>query len=156
MSDTRDRSPEHILSQILEEHGLTPQSRLFREVERESLEQTGTAGIYRIAANSEPGESIVDVYEGPGYIVQAESVGPGLAFAETTAPNWQETMELRTLQALEQDQKEAAADRVEVGVTIEELLGQGGRMYPVESVTVESAWYFTLPQGSIEVHEVSR
>lgn len=156
MPDTRDSSPEHILSRILEEHGLTPQSRLFREAERGSLVATGTAGVYRIAANPVPGESIVDVYEGPGYIVQAESVGPGLAFAETTAPNWQETMEMRTLQTLEKDRAAAAADRVEVAVSIEELLRQGGRMYPVESVMVERAWYFTLPDGSIEVREVSQ
>lgn len=78
----------------------------------------------------------------------------GLAFAESTAPNWQETMELRALQAKQAHPDQAPGDRVEVGVSIEELLRQGGTMYPVESVTVEKAWYFTLPSGSIEVREV--
>jgi hypothetical protein len=60
--------------------------------------------------------------------VQADQVGPGLAFAESASPNWLETMELE----------------------------QGGRTYPAESVTVERAWYFTLPAGSIDVREAQR
>lgn len=118
---------------------------MYREAERASLTPAETPGAYRLAANARPSESVVDIY-GPGYVVQAEQVGPGLAFAESASPNWQETMELRALQA-------ASGDRVEVEVRLEDLLRQGGLMYPVESVTVERAWYFTLPQGSIEVRE---
>jgi hypothetical protein len=42
---------------------------------------------------------------------------------------------------------------MEVEIRLGDLLAQGGRMYPVESVTVERAWYFTLPSGSVEVSE---
>jgi hypothetical protein len=63
---------------------------------------------------------IIDVYEGPGYLVQAEQVGPGLAFAESASPNWQETMEMRTLRA-GKAQRQAAADRIEVEVRLEDI-----------------------------------
>ena len=58
-----------------------------------------------------------------------------------------------------QDQGQAGSvgmDRVEVEVRLADLLEQGGRMYPVESVTVERGWYFTLPAGSIDVREAQR
>jgi hypothetical protein len=65
-----------------------------------------------------------------------------------------ETMELRVLQARQQA-NQPATDRVEVEVSVQELLAQGGAMYPVESVTVERAWYFTLPSGGLDVREAT-
>src|SRR5262245_21100932 len=85
-----------ILTRLMAEHGLTPETRLYREAERKALPYGGSSGAYRLAANPSPSESVVDVY-GPGYTIQAEQAGPGLAFAESASPNWQETMELRTL-----------------------------------------------------------
>ncbi len=149
MSIARDASTEAVLSKLLEENQLTPESRLYREAERSALTATATPGVYRLAANSRSSDSVVDVY-GPGYVVQAEQVGPGLAFAQSATPNWQETMELRALRARHDNQP----DRVEVEVRLADLLEQGAIMYPVESVTVERAWYFTLPTGSVEVREV--
>lgn len=146
----RDEAKQAVLSKLLEEYQLTGESRLYREAERSSLMSTGAPGEYRLTANPRPSESIVDVY-GPGYVVQAEQVGPGLAFAQSSTPNWQETMELRALQA----KRSEASDRVEVEVRLADLLEQGGNMYPVESVTVERAWYFTLPSGGIVVREVT-
>lgn len=43
---------------------------------------------------------------------------------------------------------------MEVEVRLQDILDQGGLVYPVESVTVERAWYCTLPAGSIEVRPV--
>ena len=149
-----DEAKQSILSRLLEEHGLTGDSRLFREAERSSLSATDTPGSYRLAANASPSESVIDVY-GPGYLVQAEQVGPGLAFAQSASPNWQETMEMRTLRAAGNARQTESGDHVAVEVRLEDILSQGGLMYPVESVMVERAWYFTLPQGSIEVHAVS-
>ena len=148
---TRDQAAQSILSKLLEEHGLTEESRFFREAERKSLASTESSGVYRLAANASPSESIIDIYEGPGYLVQAEQVGPGLAFAESASPNWQETMEMRTLRAGDSKPRSVGDDRVEVEVRLGDILRQGGRMYPVESVMVERAWYFTLPEGSVEV-----
>ncbi len=155
MPTPRDEATQSILSKLLEEHGLTGESRLFREAERTSLASTGTPGSYLLAANVSPSESVIDVYDGPGYLVQAEQVGPGLAFAESASPNWQETMEMRTLRAGGITRQADGGDRVEVEVRLEDILRQGGLMYPVESVMVERAWYFTLPHGSIEVREVA-
>jgi hypothetical protein len=148
-----DAAKQSILTRLLAEHGLTGESRLFREAERTSLSSTDTPGSYRVAANANPSESVIDVY-GPGYLVQAEQVGPGLAFAESASPNWQETMEMRTLRASGATGRTEDGDRVAVEVRLEDILSQGGLMYPVESVMVERAWYFTLPQGSIEVRAV--
>ena len=38
---------------------------------------------------------------------------------------------------------------------LQDILRQGGLIYPVESVTVERAWYCTLPADGIEVRQVS-
>jgi hypothetical protein len=149
-----DEAKQSILTRLLEEHGLTGDSRLFREAERSSLSSTDTSGSYRLAANASPSESVIDVY-GPGYLVQAEQVGPGLAFAESASPNWQETMEMRTLRAGGVTRQARDGDHMVVEVRLEDILRQGGLMYPVESVMVERAWYFTLPDGSVEVRAVS-
>ena len=118
---------------------------------RDALTPTDTPGVYRLAANASPSESVVDVY-GQGHLVQADQLGAGLAFAESARPNWQETMELRTLRA-GKGPGNAALDRVEVEVRVADVLSQGGLLYPVESVTVEKAWYCTLPAGHVEVRE---
>jgi len=140
----RDEQTEATLSRLLAESGLTSESRLYREVERSALTPGSAGGLYRLPANTSPSESVLDIY-GPGYVVQAEQLGPGLAFAAEPSINWQETVELRAIRGMQQQAN------IEVEVSLGDLLAQGGRMYPVESVTVERAWYFTLPEGSIEV-----
>jgi hypothetical protein len=150
MSTPSGDSTQAILSRLLDEHGLTGETRLFRDAERKSLSPTGTPGRYRLAANSSPSESVVDVY-GPGYVVQAEEAGPGLAFAESATTAWQDSVVLRTLRASDIVDQGVADDNVEVEVRVEDILRQGGLMYPVESVEVAKAWYFTLPEGSVEV-----
>ena len=148
----RDESTQKALQKLLEEHRLFAETPLYREAMRDSLDPTGTPGVFRLKANQSPSESVVDVY-GQGYVVQAEQVGPGLAFAESDQPNWQETMEMRSLKAT-QTSKAKMADHVEVEIRLGDILQQGGLVYPVESVTVERAWYCTLPEGSIEVRQV--
>ena len=150
MSNPSSDAAQSILSKLLEEHGLTNESRLFREAERNSLAPTGTPGTFRLAANSSPSESVIDVY-GPGYVVQAEEVGPGLAFAESARAKWQDSVVLRSLRKSDVAMLLASEDRIEVEVRVEEILRQGGLMYPVESVEVAKAWYFTLPDGWVEV-----
>jgi hypothetical protein len=82
-------------------------------------------------------------------------VGPGLAFAESARPDWQETLELRTIKAGGGRPGAGGLDTVEVEVRLDDILRQGGLVYPVESVTVERAWYCTLPAGSVDVRAVS-
>ena len=146
----RDEAAQSVLSKLLEEHGLSGESRLFREAERDSLVSTDNPRSYRLAANPTPSESVIDVY-GPGYVVQAEQVGPGLAFAEAPSRDWQDSVVLR---AVREADVTPLGNRVKVEVRIADILSQGGLVYPVESVEVERAWYFTLPTGSIEVHSV--
>jgi hypothetical protein len=152
MPTQRDEAIQAILLRLLEEHHLSGDTRLYREAERASLVATATPGVYRLAASAHPRETLVDVY-GPGYPVQAEEVGRGLAFAEAASPGWQETKELRAVQA--GLNRAAEADHVVVEVRLADLLEQGGAMYPVQSVAVERAWYFTLPSGAIEVREAN-
>ncbi len=142
-------TPDAVL-RILAENGLTPQTRLYREAVFMALAPSGAPDVFRVHANSHPAESVVDVY-GAGHIVQAESLGKGLAFAQTPTSNWQETMELRAMKGITGAHPEA---RVEVEITVGDVLAQGGRLYPVESVTVERAWYCTLPIGGIDARIV--
>jgi hypothetical protein len=153
MSSQRTQTDQSTLDRLLSEHGLGGEMRLYRETVRGSLEPTDTPGVFRLPANPAPSESIVDVY-GQGHLVQAEEVGPGLAFAESAAPAWQETMEMRALKAGRMPRGAPVGDAVEVEVQLGEILRQGGLIYPVESVTVERVWYCTLPEGSVTVREV--
>ncbi|HEV8453718.1 MAG TPA: hypothetical protein VGQ69_06495 [Gemmatimonadales bacterium] len=153
MTTPRDGPTQAVLDQLLREHGLSGETRLYREAERGSLIPLDTSGAYRVRANANPSESVVDVY-GQGHLVQAEQVGAGLAFADSAAPNWQETMELRALREGRGKPGAPPEDRVEIEVRLQDILHQGGLLYPVESVTVERVWYCTLPAGSVEVREV--
>lgn len=148
-----DGTVQAALEKLLEEHGLTPDTILYREAERASLTPSGKPGVYRIPANATPSESVIDVY-GQGYLVQAEQIGPGLAFAQSASPNWQETVEMRVLKSGEFGAGRRMANPVEVQVKLGDVLRQGGLIYPVESVTVERVWYCTLPSASVEVREV--
>lgn len=146
-------SIQAVLDKLLEEHGLTPDTPLYREAEREALAPTGKPGVYLIPANARPSEAVIDVY-GQGYLVQAEQIGPGLAFAQSDLPNWQETVEMRVLKSRGGEAGKPSANGVDVEVRLGDILRQGGLIYPVESVTVDRVWYCTLPSDSVEVHEV--
>ena len=152
MTPLRDPAAQAALERLLQEHGLAGDIRLYRVALREALTPTATAGVFRLTANPSPTESVIDVY-GQGHLVQAEHVGPGLAFVESPSADWQETMEMRVLHA-SRGHVPRLPDRVEVEVRLEELLRQGGLIYPVQSVTVERAWYVTLPGGEVEVRPV--
>jgi hypothetical protein len=153
MPTQRDAATQAVLLRLLEEYHLTGDTRLYREAERASLAATATPGVYLLAASAHPRETLVDVY-GPGYLVQAEDVGAGLAFAESASSGWQETKELRALQA-GLNPAAVDADHAVVEVRLADLLDQGGAIYPVQSVAMERAWYVTLPSGSIEVREAT-
>jgi hypothetical protein len=155
MPAPHDGATQAALDKLLEQYGLARDTRLYREAMRDALSPSGAPGAYRLAANASPGESVIDVY-GQGHLVQAERVGPGLAFAESARPDWQETMELRTIKAGGGGRPGASGlDTVEVEVRLDDILRQGGLVYPVESVTVERAWYCTLPAGSVDVRAVT-
>jgi len=153
MTSQRDPATQAALDQLLSTHGLGPDTRLYREAMRSALVPTGVPGLFRLAANPAPSDSVVDVY-GKGYLVQAETLGPGLSFAESDAPNWQETMEMRTVKAAAEEKAALEAEHVEVEVLLYDILAQGGLIYPVESVTIEKAWYCTLPAGVVTVRQV--
>lgn len=154
MAAEHDEATKKALDKLLLEHRLFSETPLYREAMRDALSPTGTPGVFRLQANPSPSESVVDVY-GNGYVVQAEQVGPGLAFAESDQPNWQETMEMRAMKMTKTSRAASSANHVEVEIRLGDILKQGGLVYPVESVTVERAWYCTLPSGSVEVREVT-
>ena len=151
MSAHNDAEVKAALARLLDENHLSHDTRLYREAMRGSLSPTETPGVFRLSANATPSESVVDVY-GHGHLVQAEAVGAGLAFAESTRPNWQETMEIRAMKQ-GRNARDLPADRVEVEVRLVDVLNQGGLIYPVESVSVERVWYCTLPAAPVEVRE---
>lgn len=147
-----DSSTQAALDKLLKDHGLTGDTRMYREVTRDALVATDLPGVFTLTANPEADVTVVDVY-GKGYVMQAPQVGAGLAFARTATPNWQETMEMRVLRSASPSAPAPQLDSIEVEVRLGEILRQGGLVYPVKSVTVEQAWYCTLPEGSIQVLE---
>ena len=117
--------------------GLSPESRFYRHTRPEHLEPLDEPGTYRISANPDPSEAVVDVYAG-GHTTLAVHMGPGLAFAEAPENEWRES------------------GRACVELRLRDVLDQGGRVYPVESVVTERVWYFTLPEGGVRVRGVDR
>ena len=124
--------PGDTLLQLLETHGLTPATRLFRTTLPEFLGDEANADSRTLSANPTPSEAVVDVY-GNGHITLAEHIGPGLAFVESADNEW------------------CTEGRVLVEINIADVIDQGGKIYPVESVSTDRAWYATLPNGSIRV-----
>jgi len=154
MPASPDGATKAALDKLLKEYSLAGDTRLYREAMRDALTPTGAPGVYRLHANAAPSESVVDVY-GNGYVMQAENVGPGLAFAESSRPDWQETMEMRAMKAGRAKAGVPSEDKIEVEIRLDDVLRQGGLIYPVESVSVERVWYCTLPADSIDVREVT-
>jgi len=92
--------------------------------------------VFALSANEDPSEGVVDIYEG-GHAALAVNVGPGLAFTASQAEDWGDD------------------DRKLVEVRLQDVLDQGGRVYPVDTVITEPVWYFTLPTGSVTVREIA-
>ena len=127
-------SPDRVMEQVAT-LGLTPESRFYRHTRSEFLEPLDEPGRYRISASADPSEAVEDVYAG-GHTVLATHLGPGLAFAKVPESQWQES------------------GRTCVELRLQDVLDQGGRVYPVQSVTTERVWYFTLPKGGVQVRSV--
>ena len=120
---------------VMQRHGLTEESKLYRQTLPRFLEPTAHPDRYRLSANEDPSEAVVDVY-GQGHMTLAVHVGAGLAFAESADNQWQED------------------ERVAVEVRLGDLVDQGSRLYPVESVTTERVWYLTLPERGVLVRRI--
>ncbi len=123
------------LAELMRSSGFSGESRFYRQTLPEFLTPTDEAGVLRVSANDDPSEAVVNIYGGD-HICLAQQMGPGLAFAETRDNEW------------------AASERKTVGVRLQDVLDQGGLVYPVESVITERVWYFTLPQGWVNVREL--
>ena len=123
------------LAALMQEHSLSGETRLFRQTLAEFLTATDDPAIFRISANSSPSEAVIDVY-GQGHVCCADTVGAGLAFVESTADEWQ------------------AEDRARIELRLQDVLDQGGLVYPVESVITEKTWYLTLPAGNVPVRKL--
>ena len=120
---------------VIEQNGFGLETRFYRSTLRHHLTPIGVApGEHSLTANPDPSEAVLDVY-GPGHISLAVHMGPGLAFAEVPDHEWN------------------SEERVSVSVKLQDIVDQGGLIYPVESVTTESVWYFTLPSGQVRVSE---
>jgi peptidoglycan hydrolase-like protein with peptidoglycan-binding domain len=119
---------------FLAANGLDADSRLYRHSLPEYLSSTDDGG-HRISANADPSEAVTNVY-GQGHVELAVHVGPGLSFSESPENSWKD------------------AGRICVELRLADVLEQGGRVYPVESIATERVWYVTLPEGSVRVRVV--
>jgi hypothetical protein len=120
---------------ILQSNGLTVNTKLYRYTLPQFIEEK-EAGEFFLSANDDPSEAVIDVYEG-GHTSLALHVGPGLAFSRTKENEWE------------------SRDRTAVVLRLQDVLEQGGRIYPVESIITEQVWYFTLPDGHVRVNSVN-
>jgi hypothetical protein len=132
MATDRDIMKSARLTELLKSNGFTGDSRFFRHTLPEFLSQTDEQGVDRLSANDDPSEAVIDVYAGD-YITAAVHVGAGLSFAETADSEWSDS------------------ERICVEVRLQDVLAQGGRIYPVESIITTRTWYFTLPNGGVDV-----
>jgi hypothetical protein len=121
-----------VLSELLTSNGLTPESLLYRYTLAEFLTQS--EDTLSLSANPRADEAVADVYA-QGHVTVAEHVGPGLAFG-TSAEDWR------------------GPDRELVAVRLSDVLAQGGKLYPVESVVTCQAFFCTLPEGRVSVRKV--
>ncbi len=135
MKQQHDTHTIAALNELMDANGFTGESVLYRATLPEFLTPLDDAGANSISAKDDPSEAVVDVYA-QGHIVLAQQVGPGLAFTESSDHEWR------------------ASERKSVVVRVQDVLDQGGLIYPVESVITDRVWYFTLPSGSIEVRQV--
>ena len=129
-----DSDPKPILEELMRKHSFTDQTRLYRTTLPEFLAATDAPEVFNLSANEQPSEAVIDIYSG-GHICIAEQVGAGLAFVESAENEWR------------------ADDRTTVSVLLRDVLNQGGRIYPVESVITDRTWYLTLPAGSVAVRK---
>ena len=120
------------LDKLMSQHGLSGDTLLYRATLPEFLSTDEATDTVRVTANSDAPEAVIDVY-GNGHVSGASQVGPGLAFTETQDNEW------------------LAEDRRNVCARLQDVLDQGGLIYPVESVITDKAWYATLPSGTIRV-----
>jgi hypothetical protein len=132
---TEESDPVVAPAEVLKTFGFSGETRLYRHTLPEFLESLKEPGVYRISANPDPSEAIVDVYGG-GHGALAVHIGAGLAFAESIEGDWR------------------SDDRVAVVVQLQDVLDQGGRVYPVESVITARVWYLTFPEGGVRVRKV--
>jgi len=124
------------LDEVMRSAGFTGVTRLYRHTLPEFLADTDDPGVQTLTANSDPSESVVDVYA-QGHVSVAVHIGPGLAFVESPNNQWQES------------------GRTAVAVRLRDVLDQGGLIYPVETVITDRVWYLTLPEGSVRVSDAT-
>ena len=120
------------LHEVMQAAGFTGETLLYRQTLPEFLGGTDEEGIFTITGNSDPSEALIDVYD-QGHVILAVHIGPGLSFVESAENEWQ------------------GSDRTAIAIRLQDVLDQGGLIYPVESAITEGVWYLTLPDGRVRV-----
>ena len=134
MTDQLPDKTRTVLEDLFRSNGFTGETRLYRQTLSEYLEVTDEPGVYRVSANPDPSEAVVDIY-GEDNVSLAVHMGPGLAFTDSPDNEW------------------STPERVGIEVRLQDVLDQGGLLYPVESVITSQVWYLTIPEGSVEVRK---
>lgn len=123
------------LEDLIQKNDFSGETRLYRQSLSEFLEPTDQPGVFRVSANADPSEAVVDNY-GEDNVSLAAHTGPGLAFTDSPDNEWD------------------APDRVGIEVRLQDILDQGGLIYPVESVITSRVWYLTIPEGTVLVRKL--
>jgi len=136
MTDQVPEKSQAVLDGLMQENSFTGETRFHRQSLPRFLTPAESTGVSRVSANPDPSEAVVDIY-GEGNVSLAVHAGPGLAFTDSPDNEWQDP------------------ERVSIEVRLQDVLDQGGLIYPVESIITSRVWYFTLPEGSVEVRKLT-
>ncbi len=121
------------LASVMNSLGLTPESKLYRYTSKNHINKDNN-GKESILAKDDPGEMIIDTYEGVGHTHVASEIGSGLAFVLEIVP------------VLESEERTCCE------ITLKNILDQGGLVYRVVSQPAYiKAIFCTLPTGKVYI-----
>ncbi len=125
-----------IMTDLLAENHLTPESVLYRYTSEKYLEKDGE-GEFVLRAKAKPIDMVVDRYHGSYHVYIAHEIGQGLSFMKKREEEYENP------------------NRICVLVTVGDIIEQGGLIYTVSSLPAYlKAFFFTLPEGKIRVKQL--
>jgi hypothetical protein len=129
-------SDQQMLESMMKEYGISKDTILYRYQPPKYIEIKSDGKSYILAKES-PKEIVIDPYRGGGRSFQADSLGAGLAFTSSRVEEFGEE------------------DKICLTVRLEDVLSQGGLIYPVISTPAYvRSFFLTIPDKKVEVTKV--
>ena len=117
------------LNHLMKENNLTKETKLYRYTDPDFLSHL-EGNRYSMSANDEATEMVEDIY-GTGHLKMAKYFGKGLTFM------------------MQPESEYDLPGKKCVCLVLEDVLSQGGLIYPDRSSYVSGSFFLTLPEGSV-------